>query len=135
VACFAVGAKKRHRGNFNGAAEVHLVVQLRESLHVGKRATGIFVGLLTMTPTGAGPRLFITSTVEPLKFGSGRSAVATMRIVVIAFASCAKTGHDIAQSNSSKPSRAMAASVSHPSRGRGPIPSGRRCRRGPTASA
>jgi hypothetical protein len=59
------------------------------------------VGLLMMTPAGAGPMLFITSTTESLKLGSGSSARATRRIVVKDFGlSAADIGHDMASTSS-----------------------------------
>ena len=44
--------------------------------------TVIRVGLLTTMPTGAAPRLFITSTTEFAKSSSGKSALPTRRIAV-----------------------------------------------------
>src|ERR1019366_5086541 len=59
-----------------------------------RRETRIDIGLLMMKPTGARPRLFITSTIESAKSGSGRSSRAMRRIVVRGFASGADAGHD-----------------------------------------
>src|ERR1700722_18459290 len=56
--------------------------------------TEIRIGLLMMMPTGAGPRLFITSTTESAKWESGSSSRALRRIAVRGFASVADVGHD-----------------------------------------
>src|SRR5271168_4505223 len=58
--------------------------------------TVMLVGLLTMTPAGAGAILFITSTTESLKLGSSISGCATRRTAVSGFALSADAGHDIA---------------------------------------
>src|SRR5215831_772145 len=60
-----------------------------------RRDTEMEVGLLTMTPIGAGPRLFITSTTESAKSESGSSARAVSRIAVTRLLSAADVGHDI----------------------------------------
>jgi len=52
------------------------------------------IGLLMMMPTGAGARLFITSTTESAKLESGRSSPAMRRIALKGFASAADVGHD-----------------------------------------
>ena len=73
----------------------------------------MFVGRLMMMPAGAGPMLFITSTTEPLKLGSGSSGRATRRIVVIGFALSAEVGHDDAKTRSNaKRARVMIRRVS-----------------------
>src|SRR5438552_14166358 len=67
----------------------------RRSRSGKRRETAILVGLLMMTPAGAGPMLFITSTTESLKLESASSARATRRIVVKGFVSSADVGHEI----------------------------------------
>jgi hypothetical protein len=47
-----------------------------------------------MMPTGPGPRLFITSTIESAKMESGMSSRATIRIAFRGFVSGADAGHD-----------------------------------------
>jgi hypothetical protein len=63
--------------------------------------TLIRVGLLTTMPTGAGPRLFITSTTEFAKSSSGKSALPTMRIAVRCPESSAEIGDDAPNSSRS----------------------------------
>jgi hypothetical protein len=60
------GAKQEPHGpECNGVPKVHSIAHLREVLKIGKELRDrIGIGLLMMIPTGAGPRLFITSTTE-----------------------------------------------------------------------
>src|SRR5262249_29662036 len=62
----------------------------------------ILVGLLMITPMGASPMLFMTSTTESLKLESGSPARATSRIAVRPFASWAAAGKDIPKKKSRK---------------------------------
>jgi hypothetical protein len=64
-----------------------------------------------ITPAGAGPMLFITSTTESLKLGSRSSARATRRIVFKGFALSADVGHEIASTRrNAQRARIMVAS-------------------------
>src|ERR1700722_3490311 len=66
----------------------------RRSISGNRRETDIGIGLLMMMPTGPGPRLFITSTIESAKLESGRWSRATIRIAFERFGSAPDAGHD-----------------------------------------
>src|SRR5262249_19897218 len=68
------------------------------------------VGLLTMTPAGATPMLFITSTTESLKFGSRNSSPATIRIALVGLGSSANTGHETPSSRNAQRERLISSS-------------------------